>query len=53
MWPVFIINIAIGIALACDYEIFSFEGIYDSYYKEIDSGKIMTKELFKKVIIDG
>ena len=43
MWPVFIVNLAFGIALACDYEIFSFEGIYDNYYQELKSGRKITK----------
>lgn len=36
MWPVFVANVAFSIALACDYEIFSFEGIYSSYYEVFD-----------------
>lgn len=53
MWPVFIANIAFSIALGCDYEIFSFEGIHEAYYETVDSGKEIDKETYKNIIHKG
>lgn len=50
MWPVFIANIAFSIALGCDYEIFSFEGIHETYYEAVDNGEEIDKDKFKKII---
>ena len=53
MWPVFIANIAFSIALGCDYEIFSFEGIHETYYEAVDNGEDIDKDKFKKIISKG